>query len=142
MKKRHRRTVSFRVGIAAYLVATLLLPQGLVYCQSADGHTAIELAHNSCPEASGADGIEGEPLQGFQYLEEPCIDTSFMLPTIISRTGLEESFSLLVSLAKVVSIPLYAISTDCFSDLHWTFRYSPLSGASPTGVLRTTILLI
>lgn len=140
MKQWYRPTLLFRVGVSVCLVATLLLPQGLVYCQSADEHAAIELAHNSCPEASHAEEIEGTSRQGLYNSEEACIDISFMFPAIISRLELGESVSLLASPAKIVSFPAYA--TDCSSNLHWTYRIAPSSSASPTGVLRTTVLLI
>lgn len=142
MKKWYRSTLPFPVGISVCLVATLLLPQGLVYCQSADGHTAIERAHGSCPEAIQKDGIESGSLQALLYSEEACIDTSFMLPAIISRTTLGESSPLLISPAKVVCLTSYAISADCLSNPHLAIRYSPPSYTSPNGVLRTTILLI
>lgn len=142
MNRRHGQTVCLRVGVAAYFIATLLLPQGLVYCQSADGHTAIERAHNSCPEAFQAGGTDNGSLHAFLHSDETCVDTSLMLPVVIMRTTLDESFSLLIPLANVTCINSSAISADGFSNSPRTDRYSQRSCISPADVLRTTILLI
>ena len=142
MKKRHHQTVFFRVGIVAYLAATLLLPQGFVYCQATDGHTAIELAHGSCPEASHADRSDGKSLHALLDSQEACTDTSLMLPAIINRTRLGDSISLLSSPTKVACVWAYATSADSYSNLHWAVHNSPPSFASPAIVLSTTVLLI
>ena len=125
--------------LGAYLTLALLPTGAIVYCISESGHSAIEFAHDGCPQATCTDASV-RPVAVFSKQSSGCTDTKIAFSTDHLRKPINQSLTLLPKTFVGIrpNLPTYQIHHDpaCkFSD-------RPPQDHRPVKLLRTVVLLI